>query len=72
MTLFTCGYLQTRTNCCQTVEGDIYRPFSDWPEKETKLCPAHLTFLSVFIGKEVELVSGISLCTRFKGPEGLY
>lgn len=46
--------------------------FSDWPKKETKLCPAHLTILSVFIGKEVELVSGISLCAGFKGPEGLY
>jgi len=46
--------------------------FSDWLERETKLCPAHLTILSVFVGKEVELVSGIPLCTRFEGPEGLY
>lgn len=71
VSLYTCGYLQTRMDVVK-LEGDICRRFQIGLRKRLKLCLVHLTMPSVFIGKEVELVSGISLCAWFKGPEGLY
>lgn len=61
MTLYTCGYLQTRMDVVKL-----------WKVIFVELFGWHLTALSVFIGKGVEQVSGVSLFARLRGPEGLY
>lgn len=60
VTLYTCGYLQMSSNLWMLSHR----------KGKALFCISDSSFW--FTGEEMELVSGISLCPRFEGAEGLY